>query len=246
MLKILRGLFRHTRIFVPLAGLFFITTVYLLFRSDVFLLREFSFSQKTEFRLLSETQVQEKLSPYLARSLLTLNTSQIAKELLDNFLSLERVEITKKYPDQLQIAFWEREPVVVIQSGENYYLSDAHGLIFHLASERYKLNLPTLYVEREQSYQLGERLHSSIISASLEILSSLNKLGDVNLSAIKVKEQGIIVVETKQGWTAVLNSGKEIPEQITSLQTVVQAARMEGRRLGSIDLRYVRPVVRYK
>lgn len=252
MLKFTRSLFKHYRVFVPAALLFFATSVYFLLRSDIFLLRELKIHKQTDHRLISEAQLSEQLSSYIARSLLTLNTKSLQTALVEGNLTLRLVEVNKRLPETLEVRYWEREPVAVVEMGENFLLVDSEGLIFHPASERYKLSLSHLILssdgdsEDQTNYQLGDRFASGLVTAALQILDGVNQMAEVELAKLEIHPQGTFTLQTENGWTALLDAGKDVPAQITSLQTVVTAARMEGRGLQSIDLRFERPVVVYE
>lgn len=248
----LRSLLKHYHIFIPAAILFFATSVYFLLRSDIFLLRNIQIEKQTDHRFLSQEQLAEQLGRYIARSILILDTQAIASTLTENNPALASIELHKNLQGTLKVFYREREPVAVVQTADEYLLVDADGFIFHPASERYKLSLPHLILgpggdsADPPHYQLGDRLASGLVTAALQILNGINQITNVELERLTIHPQGTLTLQTKSGWTALLDAGKDIPSQITSLQTIVAAARMEGRGLSLIDLRFERPVVRYQ
>lgn len=242
MSKFLRALFKHYYFFIPLTLLFFGTSVYFLLRSDVFLLRELVITQHTQERFITENDIKDQLSSYLARSLLTLNTSAIHNAIVDENLALQEVKISKSYPDGINVELWERTPVAVVSD----WVVDEAGLLFHTASSRHRLNLPQLEVTEAQEYQLGDRLASGVIRNSLQVIEVLQKTESTSLKSFQLEEGGVLKIITSDEAQILLDSGKQIEQQIASLQTILQDAKMSGKNFSRIDLRFTKPVVVYK
>lgn len=242
MTKFLRSLLKRYYFFIPLTILFFATSVYFLLRSDVFLLRELVITQHTRERFVSEDELKDHLSAYLARSLLTLDTTSIQNKVLDENLALRKIIIKKDFPDKLVIEVWERTPVAVI----NEFVVDKDGLVFHEASSRHQLNLPELEVTQEQKYQLGDRLVGGVVRNSLQVIKSIQQNEERGLESITLEERGILKIVTSDKAEILLDSGKDIDKQIASLQTILKDAKINGKQVAKIDLRFAKPVVVYE
>lgn len=242
MPKLLRSLLKHYYFFIPLTLLFFGTSVYFLLRSDIFLLREFTITKHTEKRFVTEDKVKDQLSPYLARSLLTLDTLAIHNRIVKENLALREVKISKDYPDGVHLEFWERIPVAVVAD----FVVDEEGLLFHEANSRHRLNLPQLAVSQDRKYTLGEHLSGGIIAKSLRVIESLQQIEGYSLKSLTLEARGILKIITSEDAQILLDSGKEIAKQIASLQTILKDAKMSGKRVSKIDLRFAKPVVVYQ
>lgn len=242
MTKFLRSLLKHYRFFIPLTLLFFTTSIYFLLRSDIFLVREFIVIQHTRERFLTEDELKKQLSPYLARSLLTLNTKMIKTQLTQNNLALEKVILQKEYPDKLRVEIWERKPVAIV----NHWVVDKEGLLFHEASSRHRLNLPQLKLSPEKNYQLGSQLNGTLVQNALKTVETLGQIEGVSLESLYLESTGTLKVITQGKAEILIDGGKPIEQQLTSLQAIIKDAQMTGKNFSRIDLRFAKPVVVYR
>lgn len=258
--------------------LLLLLSVYLLFRSDIFLVRDLEVvripllvEDKTGINLVDEEEVRKVLSDYLASSIFFVDTQEIKKKLLQKFLAIKMIEIEKEMPDKIKVSLSEREPLAVLKMHkveeisegkrleyDQFFLVDEEGVIF--AKVVKKQELPEFVLTQEglksnmfgNQYKEGEivgsKIEGEVVVSALKIVESFEVLDFVKPTSFLIDENGEIVVITDVGWQ-VLFAGKEssdfIDEQIASLQAITSKAKMEGRSIKKIDLRFKRPVVVY-
>jgi len=126
------------------------------------------------------------------------------------------------------------------------WVVDEDGLLFHAASSRHKLNLPRLNVSTAQEYKLGDKLAPNVIRSSLRVVEVLQKSESATLKSTQLEVGGVLKIIPSSEAQILLDSGKDIEQQIASLQTILKDAKMRGKSFSRIDLRFAKPVVVYQ
>lgn len=216
------------------------TTIFLLFRSDLFLVRQIEIEGKRVF--VREDDLRSTTSFFLARSIFFADASQIERRIKQEFLTVAKIRVEKRLPDRLVIEVWEREPLLKVETVGGQFLADSEGLIF--ASAPVGLDLPVLNLS-EQKIGLGSRLEGKIIAAVLKITQVIKEMGFITLTRVSVNEQGEIVIQSDLAAEVLFDADSDIEYQLSSLQAILRRVKMEGKKLTKVDLRFQRPIVVY-
>lgn len=243
-----------------------LASVYLFLRSDIFLVREVDLRKSGEEigQAPTEDEIRERLGYLFAQSIFRVDGEKIARELTDYDLSIEEVAINKELPDKLHIFYKLRQPAAILEQKltetlpegkqllkSEYYLIDEEGLIFEKITQ--KLDLPVIKVADSTAGGTGAtlgvstRLNENLVAAALEILQNTKKISDFKIQNITIfPDAQKVWVETSLGVEVEFSSEESIDQQISSLQTILTKARMDGKRVARIDLRFTKPVVVYE
>lgn len=223
--------------------------IYLALRSDIFLIRNLIIEVENEpldggqvLKLVNEEKIREKAKKYLTHSVFTTKVKDLEKEILEQFLEVRSAKVYKELPDKLVILVQSRTPVAKVLSEEGEFLVDDTGLIFY--QDPPESTLP-LFKLSFQDLKLGEVLDPQKVSSVLEIINNWKKIEGENLVHIEMDENGDICVLTSANVKVIFSPNKKIELQVTSLQTILLQAKMEGWGLTQVDLRYENPVVKY-
>lgn len=280
---------RHPRIFVPAPGkrqiviplpgisllLVFglsLLSLFLAFRSDLFLIHEILVEVKAQNQVLSLVTNEIKLatdltkSQTLGRSIFFIDSQKIIAEIEKNFLTIKEVSLRKSYPNQLSLILTPRAPVAEITTWpasaaarligteaaeltskwqerlKERLISDETGFLF--AKIAAASGLPKIDIFLDRTIDLGERLEEN------RIQFALNLIADLKDRKIEVEEIGLV------GWEAIpvrlgdqtlviFSSKKSEAEQVAALQAILIRHRIENKYPKQVDLRYEKAVVRY-
>jgi hypothetical protein len=206
----------------------------------------------------------------------TLNESRIRDFVLNKYICIQDVKITKLFPQKLEIEVTARQPLVRVShypprqqlqldskesspssssalldwsfptiASSSFFLIDHLGVIFDQTSS---IEKPVLFVP-DRDLQKGKRLDQTLFSYVGLILSKLSSFGMVTIQG-KIDHDNLlldcdsrIAFRLSEGGNVVRQP--EILRQIASLQLILQKAKIENKKMTTIDLRFDKPVVVY-
>jgi len=222
---------------------FFATTVFFLFRSDIFQVSglEFEFvRQEQEARPADEALVRQRISEeVLGKSVVFFNPVDVEERIKREFPTVRAIAVTKLFPNRLHINVSIRVPLAQVKTREGEeLLVDAEGVLFReAAGER----LPVIDLGESFEGVLGEEVGGEGVETYLEILDSLESKGLKTVS-IALESDGI-KVKLKDKTVIIFSVEKEVPKQIELLAQILKRYKASGQSLKRVDLRFSRPTV---
>ncbi|GAH87923.1 unnamed protein product, partial [marine sediment metagenome] len=132
----LKSIFRYR--FFWLGVLFFVflfSIFYFLFFSQTFQVEKIIVTgeqkvAKENLKLLVENKLENKILFFKTKSIFLVNLNEIKKNILNNFPQIAEVEISRGFPDTLNIIVVERFGLTVWCQAEQCFLVDNEGVIF--------------------------------------------------------------------------------------------------------------------
>lgn len=192
-----------------------------------------------EIKNLTEINFPREIVFLKSQSILLVDFQKIEREILNQIPQIAIVSFERDLPERLIISVTEREPVVLFEKDQNYFLIDKEGVIFEKVSEKHDwLMLKITNFESEP--KLGERIiEKEKLSQILEIQSGLRDLKN-EIVLVEVVNSQRINVKTFEGWQVYFNSQNNISEQIFNLNLVLKEkiSPEKRRNLEYIDLRF--------
>lgn len=248
-----------------------VSSIYLFLRSDILLVKELKIQKLQGWQnksFTSEDEVKDVLLPFLARSILMISKDEVTKRVQGEFLAIKTVSVKKEVPDRMLVVYSERMPAAVIKAVkvfEEEYLEknaqgeeikkmqkkvqtesffvDEEGLIF--ARKDGEFDLPEFVLADRQNVNLGDQISGKELSAALKIILTFNNNHELKINKVSLREEGEIEVIFTIGLTVLFEArNKDITFQTSSLQTIYQRSKIEGRRLSRVDLRFEKPVIK--
>ena len=274
--KFIQSKNKHKIVRIRNLGIFtiiFLTVVclILIFRTDLFFIHKTEIEIDNNFGCVLEKEILEPLHTQ-GENLFFFDSKRNVKVLLDKFVCLEKVEITKKWPDVLMIKVAERRPVLLLKIANNdeqkkifdFDLTSSQSAEFFLeklstSSSQFSQNF-FIVDNQGKIFRIAEKTGGlPILSVSL---SKEPKIGEkivgidfaINL-LLKLKDESFEVTEAemvnssninvylKEGPQIKFSSDKDLSWQVSSLQLILTQAKIEGENLKLVDLRYDKPVV---
>lgn len=247
-------------------------SLFLVFRSDLFVIHEVLVEVRPQTKILSRTIDEAKLALDLTksrsegRSMFFVDSAKIIDEIQKNFLSFKDVSLQRDYPNRLNLILEARVPVaeVVIWSAssaarllpsegelaapglnqelKSRLVSDADGYLFAKTASPSGLPLINIFLDREVI--VGEKLAEEQVETALKIIEGLESyhLGIAEIGLIGWES---IPLRLNDSTLVIFKTHKEVGEQVAALHAIVTRHRMEKRKARIIDLRYDKPVVKY-
>lgn len=228
-------------IFLIAGSILIIFSFFQLFKGDFF-----KISQVTCFDNLDRVQPCQtdwwfKVNALvLGKNIIFLSPQKTEQLVKDELLGIEQVEIEKKLPDKLIVYLTKRKPIAVVEANKDYYQVDYQGIILA------KLDQPTdlpLIASGELSVMADNyQLESPLILSSLDFLYQL-LIGNIEARRLEITDSQELTVFLKTGPKVLIPLDKNTKEQVDSLQLILERAKIEGKQIELIDLRFDKPVV---
>ncbi|MDP3973661.1 MAG: FtsQ-type POTRA domain-containing protein [Candidatus Daviesbacteria bacterium] len=245
--------------------IFFIIAVAFLFNSPAIKLKKIDVAGG-QLSCTDFTQIKEIISQYKG-NLLLINEQKIKDELKDKFICVGDIQMEKKFPDELKIQVFKRNPIAlfskliyfdatssaklseIIESTESAkvlnfspsdqrFLVDKEGILFEKSSG--SSNAPNVYLNEELT--LGQIFSADLIGSISKIFEKLNLLGIPSGQFIIIDRRIFVYSSDKK---IIFKIDGTLETQLASLQLIVEKAKINSDILEFIDLRFDKPVVRY-
>lgn len=200
----------------------------------------------------------------LRKNIIFLPKEEIKESLRKNLPQIHLIEIRRKIPQTLNFNLTSRKlmaalavelPLIEEEATESaeikspefnlsgiFYLIDQQGVILEKGNE--SKNLPLILLDYDPSFEFGDQVKKEEILKTIEVLLGLR------LRLIDPKITKIISIREVRVWLennllCLFNLTKDINEQLDSLQLISSRAKIEGKQITRIDLRFDKPVIAY-
>ncbi len=151
---------------------------------------------------------------------------------------LKSLTISKKLPQELVVKVEKRNAQAIIKAGEEFFVIDDQGFVLQKTKIRteIKQDLPVILIDS---------------FSQTEVAWTANLLEKIKFYLFTPQETKIlssrnIEVKLDKGLLVIFSSQKEMDFQLDSLQFIFSRAKIEGRKIKKIDLRFDKPVVVYE
>lgn len=221
---------RLDKVLYLLFFLAFFIGIGLLLSSDIFRVK----------RVLCRTQygpcdekVEEALEVFSGEHILLLNLEEVEKT-AKTFFKIREAFVRKVLPETLVVSLEERKARVGLISSSGLFLVDQEGFILEKKDQTL---LPRLKVENKE-ISVGGKINSTISSAVvlLDVLARSGLIVDAEFTedfiSTRIENASVLLP---------LNQDPRVT--VGSLQLILARAKIEGRLLKLVDLRFKNPVV---
>jgi cell division septal protein FtsQ len=216
---------------------------YFLFLADFFQIKEINIASLQEalrgrLKLLVQERTENNVLSFPTRSIFLVNTGRIKEDILKEFPSISEIEISRNFPDSLNVSATERRGLASFCQEEACFILDGEGIVFENNGDLEPL-IKTLIFDGEM--KLGDKvIEKNELRRLLEINSYLELDLNIAVKELVISSADKLTVLTQEGWEIYLNPRGEIEWQLTKLKTLLNEKIPQEKRgeLEWIELRF--------
>lgn len=191
---------------------------------------------------LASGRLDNKALFFQTKSIFSVDTGQIEKDILDAFPQIAEAQVKKSFFDAVKIAVVEREPSAVWCQDAKCFFIDETGIIFEEAS----LNTDLLLIDNlgpaVEAVPGARAVSEEKLGQIFKINSGLVKTAGLSAKRAVLASEDRLNIETSEGWEVYFNLRGDLDWQLTELVLVLekQISPEKRRNLEYIDLRFNR------
>lgn len=163
------------------------------------------------------------------------------EEIKKFYPQINEIKIKKIIFNSLAFELSSRKIMAALAIEDNYfYLIDKDGVVLEKTDKQ--ANWPLIIIQKNPNLDIGQRFNQDGIEKIMEIISGL-KINLVEFNVVHLISSQEIEVWLKNEILVLFNGEKEIKSQLDSLQLIFSRAKIEGKEIKKIDLRFNKPVI---
>ena len=175
----------------------------------------------------------------LGKNIFSFPIESISLQIKNSYPQIDKIKIKKNLPSRVDFNLTSRQPQVAI-SGEKFHLVDFQGVVIEKSETSGEY--PLIFLEPEVNLKVGEKFNQK------EVLETIEAIVGLRLRLIEPKLAKIISFSSVDIWLKddtqlIISLKKEISSQLDSLQLIYQRAKIEGKKLKQIDVRFDKPII---
>ncbi len=218
-----------------------------LFESDFFVLSKIEV--KADRDKLNEFKELESIKRIKEKSLFSLDTGRIIRELKKEYPQYKKFIVKKKFPHTLVVEFIKRKPFYQLKIGGFYYLVDKQGIVISYARDSYGgIVEVNTFIPKGTRLAVGERLslpYSKYISSLIEILNKKGFTEKYEVSSVTVFEPTGVKFDLEGVQIKIGSDNFEDKLRVLDDSIIPQFSK-DLNNIAYIDLRFQDYVVGYK
>jgi cell division septal protein FtsQ len=201
-----------------------------------------------EIKNTVEPNIKNKVWLWETRNIFFVDMDKIKEDILSNFPEIIEVEISKKFPDALNVDIIERNQSAILIWLDKQFFIDNQGVIFERVFDAYEdqMKIKSLFLHKEP--KLGDEvIEPETLSKIFIIETKLRKL-EIPIEVIKIVSNSRVNVITREGWEIYFNTNSDVAMQTLELEMVLKEKIPPENREGLeyIDLRFDKIFFKFK
>ena len=225
---------------VILGGIFYLLVFSAFFRIGKVIVSGNEKIPKERIQDIVKENLERKIIFFKSKSIFLIDLKKIKENVLNIFPKIAEIEITRDFPDTLNLKVTERKEVGIFCHQNACFLLDKEGIIFeNVPEEMQLLKIQRLNFDRE--IKLGERIiEKEILSPILEAETKLREDLKIPVKEISIASDERVNFKTFEDWEIYFNPQKDINWQLTKLKAVLENEIPAEKRkdLEYIELRF--------
>lgn len=183
---------------------------------------------------------------YLGRNLLAVDLNQVRTLIRSEFPQLEKVEVRKNMPDELEVDIVSRTPAAVLDTSGGVIV-DAEGYVLATAAgtnDLVKIKGISFFLSTPSR---GERINNRSLIKALELLDEINKKmrwKKANIDYINISDRNNIVLNIEG--VPVKMGTEDFGKKVSELKDILQDPNVNTKDINYIDLRFEDAVISLK
>ena len=225
---------------VILGGIFYLLGLSAFFRIEKIIVSGNEEIPKERIQDIVKENLERKIMFFKSKSIFLIDLKKIKENVLNIFPQIGEIEITRGFPDTLNLKVAERKEVGIFCHQDTCFLLDKEGIIFeNVPEEMQLLKIQKLNLDRE--IKLGERIIEKELSAPiLEAETELREDFKIPVKEISIISDERVNFKTFEDWEIYFNPQRGINWQLTKLKAVLENEIPAEKRkdLEYIELRF--------
>jgi len=225
---------------VIVGGIFYLLVFSAFFRIEKVIVSGNEEIPKERIQDIVKENLERKIIFFKSKSIFLIDLKKIKENVLNIFPQIGEIEITRGFPDTLNLKVIERKEVGIFCHQDTCFLLDKEGIIFeNVPEEMQLLKIQRLNFDRE--IKLGERIiEKEILSPILEAETKLREDLKIPVKEISIASDERVNFKTFEDWEIYFNPQKDINWQLTKLKAVLENEIPAEKRkdLEYIELRF--------
>jgi len=179
----------------------------------------------------------------LQKNLLFFPSENLEKEIKQSFPQTGELKIKKIIFDTLSFELHSKKPVAALSvesPGSLFYWLDEEGIV--LAKTDKNNDLPLILIKNDPVLEVGQIFQHGGNQALMSLVIGL-KMHLVESKTLRLVSPREIEVWLTDETLILFNSEKDMENQLDSLQLILSRAKIEGKTIKKIDLRFDKPVI---
>ena len=225
---------------------FIVSIFYFLFFSELFQVEKIIVTgeekvAKENLELLVEKKLEKKILFFKTKSIFLVNLNEVKKDILNNFPYIAEVEVSRGFPDALNIIIVERFGLTVWCQAEQCFSVDNEGVIFEEIFDIDPKAFQIKNLAQVSELKLGDKvIEKEKLNQILDIKSKLRDNLKISLTAVTTVSETRLNIKTSEGWEIYFNPQGQLEWQLTKLEAVLEEEILPENRknLEYVDLRF--------
>lgn len=177
------------------------------------------------------------------QNLFFLDLSQTTQKLLNNNPKLETVNISKKYPNELEIRVTKSQIVAQIKTDGHYLIISNNAKILERVKQANPKLLTVQYYQKIRSFEAkpGQTLINQDLRASIALIQEGQKQ-NFRFETVNILKPGQIQIQLSNTKTIIsFSSKKNIAKSWRIVHNIIKSLKIKGQRPKEINLLFEKP-----
>jgi cell division septal protein FtsQ len=179
---------------------------------------------------------------FLGKNLFFLSPQEAQEKIKKEMMTIDTVRLEKKLPDRLMVYLSKKTPLAVVEVKDGYLEVDHEGTILTVLTQ--PSDLPLVVVSGLSLNGQQKKLESIPLLTCLEALYQL-LFQNISVRRVEIRNEREFVLDLKTGPQVTFSLEGDTKEEVDSLHLILERAKIEGKEMKMIDLRFSKPVVTY-
>jgi len=181
----------------------------------------------------AEELLAVKKNKFFSKNIFFIDINNIKTTILEQFPYIEKIEVSRVFPQTINIKVFERREVGIFSKDNNYFFIDKNGVIFEkipeIISDYPIIENPTF----NEDLKLGKNaINKELMEKILQIKDTLG----IGIEKIFLNSSDKLVIMTKEKWEIYFHPERDIEWQLKKLKTVLEKEFSGDKRM---DLKYI-------
>jgi cell division septal protein FtsQ len=179
---------------------------------------------------------------FLGKNLLSLSPQEAQEKIKNEMTTIDTLQLEKKMPDRLIVYLSKKTSLAVVEVKDGYLEVDHEGTILAVLAQ--PSDLPLVVISGLSLNGQEKKIESTPLLTCLDALYQL-LFQNIPVRRVEIRNEREFVLDLKTGPQVTFSLEGNTKEQVDSLHLILERAKIEGKEMKTIDLRFSKPVIVY-